>query len=244
MANAVTVIAPWLFMIAFFYCFVFIDVEGKGKRSQAKRFFYRTIPNGIKDGLRKCCGDKPVWAIERTTSYVCFEANPAIQCFYLILAVGGYYLYVTHGFKHLPNDYASDIHTYIAWPLMGSCYWSYYKACFTDAGYLRKGVEKEKLERAINRYECDRIIFSNRGWCDTCEIPKPARSKHCSLCNACVEKMDHHCVWINSCVGLHNYKYFLLFLLLHTIICVYGVVIGYCCALHLIDKDDLWNKSY
>ena len=87
-------------------------------------------------------------------------------------------------------------------------------------------------------------MFNSKSWCDTCEAPKPARSKHCALCNMCCEKFDHHCVWINNCVGLHNYKYFITFLYMHAGICIYGCVVGYLCALHLIDEGDLWNKSF
>ena len=127
---------------------------------------------------------------------------------------------------------------------MITCYWSYYKACTTDPGYLRKGDSQEKVERALRRFPFDDIMFATGNWCDTCDLPKPARSKHCGLCNACCEKFDHHCVWLNACVGLHNYKYFMLFLLLHSMICIYGLVIGYRIALHMIDEGDLWNKWF
>ena len=38
------------------------------------------------------------------------------------------------------------------------------------------------------------------------------RSRHCNTCNQCVERYDHHCPWINNCVGVNNHKYFICFL--------------------------------
>lgn len=55
-----------------------------------------------------------------------------------------------------------------------------------------------------------------------CNVFKPERCHHCSACNRCVLNMDHHCPWINNCVGFWNRKYFLL-LLIYVFIVTYYV---------------------
>ena len=42
-----------------------------------------------------------------------------------------------------------------------------------------------------------------------CNVFKPMRCHHCSMCNRCVLNMDHHCPWINSCIGFYNRKFFI-----------------------------------
>lgn len=50
---------------------------------------------------------------------------------------------------------------------------------------------------------------------------KPPRAHHCRKCNMCVFRMDHHCAWIDNCVGIMNQKYFILFLVYTAILCSY-----------------------
>ncbi|CAE7312694.1 Zdhhc15 [Symbiodinium natans] len=51
-------------------------------------------------------------------------------------------------------------------------------------------------------------------WCDRCKAQKPERCHHCSVCDRCILKMDHHCIFTNSCVGFRNQPYFLSFVAL------------------------------
>ncbi|XP_026960913.1 palmitoyltransferase ZDHHC23 isoform X2 [Sagmatias obliquidens] len=62
-------------------------------------------------------------------------------------------------------------------------------------------------------------------WCAKCRLVRPARAWHCRICGVCVRRMDHHCVWINSCVGESNHQAFMLALLVFLLTSVYGVTL-------------------
>ncbi|XP_010210192.1 PREDICTED: palmitoyltransferase ZDHHC23 [Tinamus guttatus] len=64
-----------------------------------------------------------------------------------------------------------------------------------------------------------------KDWCTKCQLVRPARAGHCRLCGRCVRRLDHHCVWINSCVGEQNHLAFILALSLFMLTSVYGITL-------------------
>ena len=58
-----------------------------------------------------------------------------------------------------------------------------------------------------------------------CEMYRPPRAHHCRICKRCIRKMDHHCPWINNCVGEWNQKYFLQFLFYVGVLSAYSILL-------------------
>ena len=47
--------------------------------------------------------------------------------------------------------------------------------------------------------------------CDKCKFYKLPRVSHCSTCGECIYKLDHHCMWTQTCIGHCNQRPFILF---------------------------------
>lgn len=53
-----------------------------------------------------------------------------------------------------------------------------------------------------------------RTLCERCRPPvwRPAGTRHCRVCDACVPERDHHCYWTTRCVGAANRPAFVAYL--------------------------------
>ncbi len=62
--------------------------------------------------------------------------------------------------------------------------------------------------------------------CEKCYVVRTPRVHHCRVCKGCVMKMDHHCPWINNCVGQFNQKFFILCCLYCFIGCIHAAYLS------------------
>lgn len=111
---------------------------------------------------------------------------------------------------------------------------SHFKAMTTDPGAVppdAEPVSMNSLDNSHNNAELGDIKepltrpSRAKRLCRRCNAYKPERAHHCSICKRCIIKMDHHCPWVNNCVGIGNHKYFLLFIFYTFCSCSYSMTL-------------------
>ena len=91
---------------------------------------------------------------------------------------------------------------------------TYFKVIFSNPGKppLYWGFSEDPEQR-------------KRRFCMICNNFKPERCHHCSTCQQCVLVMDHHCQWLNNCIGFKNRKIFILLLMYSFILII--LILGF-----------------
>ena len=117
---------------------------------------------------------------------------------------------------------------------------------FTDPGILTR--QNQDFYYSTNRPILKHVIngnILNLNYCYTCSLYRPPRTSHCAICDNCIERFDHHCIWLGTCVGKRNYKFF--YLLISTLNITALFQIGYCIYLIVYQcksskKKDKYDK--
>ncbi|XP_054162984.1 palmitoyltransferase ZDHHC20-B-like isoform X2 [Oppia nitens] len=186
----------------------------------------------------------------RTRCDICIRIFKWLPVLFIVSVLSwGYYAYVIQlcvfniDLIVVKIFYLSIFHVLYAMTL-----WSYWQTIFTDSAHIPRDfwlppTEKEKLlqetneenqKRLIEQYVFDRSLpIQCRAYngmyriCENCFMIKPDRAHHCSVCDQCVLKMDHHCPWVNHCVSFSNYKFFILFLGYAFTLCLFSAITSF-----------------
>lgn len=147
------------------------------------------------------------------------NVGPAVIAWFLLIAISAVYLAFVCWEFSCAHNYAIFISQSI---LLFHVVVNFTRATFMDPGYLPKGIPGEKQlasEKASSprplMYKSVQIngVTTRLKWCVTCELYRLPRCSHCSICKHCIDTFDHHCPWVNNCIGKRNYRFFFLFLL-------------------------------
>ncbi|EDV21684.1 expressed hypothetical protein [Trichoplax adhaerens] len=112
---------------------------------------------------------------------------------------------------------SSTVHAIIYNVLIILAVAAHYKTMVTDPGAVPIGNATPEALRNLrdNGSFRDMVVVK----CVKCECIKPERAHHC-------RKMDHHCPWVNNCVGEYNQKYFVLFTMYICLSSIYSIFLG------------------
>jgi ankyrin repeat protein len=94
----------------------------------------------------------------------------------------------------------------------GSTTYFYTTAMVEDPGHIPKLSSRNQQRKVIEEL-FSLWKFDDENFCVQCMVRKPLRSKHCRRCRRCVAKHDHHCPWINNCVGNNNIRHFFIYII-------------------------------
>ncbi|CAN8184580.1 unnamed protein product [Coccothraustes coccothraustes] len=112
---------------------------------------------------------------------------------------------------------------------------SHFRAMLTDPGAVPKGNATKEFIESL-QLKPGQVVYK----CPKCCSIKPDRAHHCSVCKRCIRKMDHHCPWVNNCVGENNQKYFVLFTMYIALISLHALIMVGFHFLYCFEED--WTK--
>jgi len=161
---------------------------------------YKNIEKIIIEYTHKNCLGLNYHINDKKNKYIKFILFNALSIFIIFSTLELFFPYLKNeGYLSPIIEYTFSITTIIFLSL-------YIYIVFSDPGIIVKNNNDTWID----------IINSGKSinkMCPYCMIEQGKFSKHCFLCNKCIENFDHHCHWINNCVGHLNKPYFIAFII-------------------------------
>jgi len=203
-------------------------------KSRLSYLFTVILPQKFQEAIRSIAGEK-------VANIVVCLGNRYLSVLYLIVVVGSwiFIFFDTYPWIDAHKGKISQNHKVIGYAVFLACVISWRIASTVSPGV----ISSENIEQFDN-YPYDEILFVQGRICPTTGIRKLARSKFDRYTNVHVSKFDHFCGWLHNAIGEQNYRWFLLFLLVHVSMCAYGTtILGYLFSLE-VEKHRLWDQTF
>lgn len=196
-----------------FYLCILADPE----KNEVAKYVSETLPQQIMLRIEQKLGQRTVDVIQ-----ACLDrAMIVIYCAIVFGAWSVIFFYIYPWVDQQQYRYVPLYHKYIGYVIFVSCVASWRAASTTQPGI----ITRHNLER-YNHFPPDEILFPPPlRQCPSRNIPKLPRSKFDRYkYHDNIARYDHFCGWVYNTIGEENYRWFLLFLLVHWGMCTYGSV--------------------
>lgn len=138
---------------------------------------------------------------------------------YLFVVIGSWTVVFWYIYPWIDEStYVGNYHKYVGYVLFLACFSSWRVANTSKPGI----ITPRSLPR-YDHYPYDNLMFLPNRRCDTTNLIRIPRSKFDRMkYKQNVPRYDHFCGWVYNTIGAENYRWFLLFLFIHVLMCVYG----------------------
>ncbi|CAG5118143.1 unnamed protein product [Candidula unifasciata] len=148
------------------------------------------------------------WIVDHTAHYIgVIMVTMVVLLTTMVVMV--FYICIFPHIVYVTDVFWCGFHFFFSHWLLVNIVFNYFMAAFTKPGHPPQNVPE---------------VVSI---CKKCIAPKPPRTHHCTVCGTCILKMDHHCPWLNNCVGLYNHRYFFQFICYMWLGTLYVSIAGY-----------------
>lgn len=191
---------------------VYICLIADSETSKVARYFTEQLPQALWTWLEERLS-------RRTIDTVAFFSDRVLLLVYCAVVYGAWSLIFWLVYPWIDQSpTVSNTHKIVGYVVFAACVSSWRFATSTSPGII--------TAKSISRYKhfpYDNLLFDDKRTCKTTGLPRLARSKFDRhKYNANVPRFDHFCGWVHNTIGEENYRYFLLFLLVHFGMCAYG----------------------